>query len=36
MQAGANAFVPKPIDFPTLLDTLHRVIKHDSLEDNPS
>lgn len=36
MQAGANAFVPKPIDFPTLLDTLHRVIKHDSLEDNAS
>lgn len=36
MQAGANAFVPKPIDFPTLLDTLQRVIKHDSLEDNPS
>lgn len=36
MQAGANAFVPKPIDFPTLLDTLHRVIRHDSLEDNAS
>ena len=36
MQAGANAFVPKPIDFPNLLDTLHRVIRHGSLEDNPS
>jgi CheY-like chemotaxis protein len=36
MQAGANAFVPKPIDFPVLLDTLHRVIKHDSLEDHAS
>jgi CheY-like chemotaxis protein len=36
MQAGANAFVPKPIDFPTLLDTLSRVIKHDRPEDNLS
>lgn len=28
MQAGANAFVPKPIDFPKLLDALQRVIQH--------
>jgi len=34
MQAGANAFVPKPIDFPKLLDTLQRVIKHDNGEDS--
>ena len=34
MQAGANAFVPKPIDFPQLLDALQRMIKHDSLEDS--
>ena len=38
MQAGANAFVPKPIDFPKLLDALQRVIKHDDpdLEDSAS
>ena len=36
MQAGANAFVPKPIDFPQLLDALHRVIKRNSLEDSAS
>ena len=35
MQAGANAFVPKPIDFPQLLDALQRmIIKRDSLEDS--
>jgi CheY-like chemotaxis protein len=34
MQAGANAFVPKPIDFPQLLDALQRMIKRDSLEDS--
>jgi CheY-like chemotaxis protein len=38
MQAGANAFVPKPIEFAKLLDALQRVIKHDSpdLEDSAS
>jgi CheY-like chemotaxis protein len=36
MQAGANAFVPKPIDFPQLLDALRRVIKRDSPEGNAS
>jgi CheY-like chemotaxis protein len=34
MQAGANAFVPKPIDFPQLLDALQRMIQRDSLEDS--
>ena len=38
MQAGANAFVPKPIDFPKLLDALQRVIQRDNpdLEDSAS
>ncbi|MFC3651670.1 response regulator [Dyella humi] len=30
LEAGADAFVPKPIEFPRLLEALDRVIKHDS------
>lgn len=30
LQAGADAFVAKPIDFPRLLEALDRVIKQDS------
>lgn len=30
MEAGANAFVPKPIEFQRLLDALQRVIRSDS------
>jgi CheY-like chemotaxis protein len=30
MEAGANAFVPKPIEFQNLLDALQRVLKTDN------
>jgi two-component system cell cycle response regulator DivK len=30
LEAGADAFVAKPIEFPRLLEALDRVIKHDS------
>jgi CheY-like chemotaxis protein len=30
MEAGANAFVPKPIEFQDLLDALQRVLKTDN------
>jgi CheY-like chemotaxis protein len=36
MEAGANAFVPKPIEFQGLLDALQRVIKNDSEESHTS
>ena len=36
LEAGADAFVPKPIEFPRLLEALDRVIKHDSHEGDSS
>ncbi|GLQ49876.1 response regulator [Dyella flava] len=36
MEAGANAFVPKPIEFPSLLDALQRVIKNNSERSSAS
>lgn len=33
LQAGADAFVPKPIEFPRLLEALDRLIKHGSKGD---
>jgi CheY-like chemotaxis protein len=33
LEAGADAFVAKPIDFPRLLEALDRVIKQDSQGD---
>lgn len=36
MEAGANAFVPKPIELQSLLDALQRITHNDSQKDSAS